>query len=172
MLVFGGVFNYQQIFFWGTNYLALMVVVFDNWGKSSLPHNSAGDLFGMVNSQGCNRDLQRGDEHVTNWITCQSRRAPYIFQASRYIFHSEHHFWGVKLNFLHRIPPPDLPPSSRAGLHLQFSPFRCTQTGIRTSAFFMAGQRGVSTLPRKLRFSRVLHKKMTTTHAYKSLGSY
>ena len=36
-----------------------MVVVFDNWGKSWMPHNSAGDLFGMVNSCGCNRDLPR-----------------------------------------------------------------------------------------------------------------
>lgn len=90
-----------------------------------------------------------------------SQDGRHIFQTSRYIFHSAHHFFvGVKLNFLHRIPPPDLPPSSRAGLHLQFCPFRCTQAGIRTSAFFMAGQRrGVSTLLRRYGFPGFFTKK-------------
>ena len=152
-----------------------MVVVFDNWGKSSMPHNSAGDLFGMVNSPGCNRDLQRGQRgwecHELNPLSVKTG-AIYIYIYFLYIYISSlkihfpfgtSFFWGWSsisfTGFHHHTFLPPSASSSRAGLHLQFCPFRCTQTGIRTSAFFMAGQRGVSTLPRKLRFSRVLHQK-------------
>ena len=148
------------------------------WGKSS-PHNSAGDLFGMVNSRDPFSKVvnitskDHGDENVTNWIICQSRRAPYISSLKIHFPCGKPSFLGFEAQFPspdYQIPPPDLPPS---GLHLQFSPFRCTQAGIRTWAFGRWQVNGEASLYR-YGFSRVLPQKkmMTTTHAYKVLWSY